>query len=112
MPDTFDQNRRRHRRHSLRCPATVSFSNTDAEAETLDISREGLALRTGALLDERQQVQVLFDAVGENRGVIEVTGKVLRTEGDRVAIRFTKLNDTSLQHLQSWLLDQATSPRA
>jgi hypothetical protein len=106
------ENRRRYRRHVLNRPATVCFSNTDAEAETLDICREGLALRTGALLDERQQVQVLFDAVGGNKGVIEVTGRVVRTQGDRVAIRFTKLTEASLQRLQSWLLDRRELPQA
>jgi hypothetical protein len=91
-------------------PATVNFCETDADAHTLDISREGLALRTGAILDSDQTIRVIFDPEGNNHNVIEVTGKVVRTEGDTVAVKFTHLDEQSLQRLQSWLVDRSCSP--
>jgi PilZ domain len=101
---TMLQERRRAARVSVEIPviARVSGSGIMA-AQVSDLSRGGLALQCGRLLELESEVSLLFPLPGSNT-VVRVTGKVVNRDATgRAGIRFSFVPELDLSFLESWL---------
>jgi hypothetical protein len=98
-----DDNRRRYTRLTCKVPATLEYAGTGFDANLVDVSLDGVAMSTGALVDTEQPVAVRFDPVARGQMTVEAHGSVIRNDNGRVAVQITDIDQLSTQRLTAWL---------
>ncbi|MFP4355819.1 MAG: PilZ domain-containing protein [Phycisphaerae bacterium] len=97
------ENRRRYTRLNCRVPGTLECDGTPFDANIVDVSLNGVAISTGALVDTQQPVSVKFDPVARGQMTVEASGNIIRNDNGRIAIRIQSIDPLSTQRLTAWL---------
>jgi len=101
------------RRHALRqrvnTPAFASFDGVTG-GMILDLSEEGMAMQSGALL-EAHSIVPFHLSLGEPAAYLETTGYVAWADAlGRAGVRFSELPDEARIRLRDWLTEHAADP--
>ena len=95
---------RRTRRVPLKSRVQLHFRGQDIEAETIDISMEGLLIRTSKTIPIGSSVEVRLH-LGQAASPILGSGSIVRLHGrDLMGIHLARLNIAESQRLQEFLL--------
>src|SRR5262245_56093486 len=99
---------RRRIRQKVHTPAYASFSGNSAGpvldlSEILDISEDGMAIRTSSPLEPNCSVNLCLD-LSETKAYIHTTGHVVWVDNaGRAGIRFPQMPESSARQLKEWL---------
>lgn len=99
---------RRRIRQKVHTPAYASFSGNASGpvldlSEILDISEDGMAIRTSSPLEPNRNVNLCLD-LSETKAYIHTTGQVIWVDNSgRAGIRFPSMPETSQRQLKEWL---------
>lgn len=105
----FVANRRRCLRQRVHGPAFASFDGVTG-GMILDLSEEGMAMRTAAPLEIRQRVQLQLDLT-EPVTRLETTGYIAWADAlGRAGVRFSELPEDARRRLNEWLTVNADTP--
>jgi CheY-like chemotaxis protein len=100
----IEHQERRTRRVPLKSRVQIHYRGQDIEAETIDISMEGLLIRTPRNLPVGSSVEVRLH-LGQATSPIVGSGSVVRFHGrDQMGIHLGRLNIAESQRLQEFLL--------
>lgn len=101
--------RRRCLRQRVHAPAFASFDGVTG-GMILDLSEEGMAMRTAAPLEIEQRVRVQVD-LREPVGHFETTGYIAWADAlGRAGVRFSELPEDARRRLNEWLTVNADTP--
>ena len=105
----FVADRRRCLRQTVHAPAFASFDGVTG-GMILDLSEEGMAMRTAAPLKAKQRVQLQVDLT-EPIAHLETTGYIAWADAlGRAGVRFSELPEDARQRLNEWLTVNADAP--
>jgi hypothetical protein len=101
--------RRRCLRQRVHAPAFASFDGVTG-GMILDLSEEGMAMRTAAPLGIEERVEVQVDLT-EPTGHVETTGYIAWADAlGRAGVRFSELPEDARRRLNEWLEANADAP--
>lgn len=105
----FFADRRRCVRQRVHAPAFASFDGVTG-GMILDLSEEGMAMRTAAPLEIEQAVRVHVDLTSPT-GHLETTGYIAWADAlGRAGVRFSELPEDARRRLNEWLTVNADAP--
>lgn len=105
----FIADRRRCLRQTVHAPAFAAFDGVTG-GMILDLSAEGMAMRTAAPLRPHQRVQLQVDLT-EPRAHLETTGYIAWADAlGRAGVRFSELPEDARRRLNEWLTVNADAP--
>lgn len=105
----FIADRRRCLRQTVHAPAFAAFDGVTG-GMILDLSAEGMAMRTAAPLRPLQRVQFQVDLT-EPTAHLETTGYIAWADAlGRAGVRFSELPEDARQRLNEWLTVNADAP--
>ncbi|MBN2124166.1 MAG: PilZ domain-containing protein [Deltaproteobacteria bacterium] len=106
------EERRRFTRVLFRVKAEVTAQGIHYEAEEIrNLSAGGCLLAIGADLEPETPCQVRILLTGTDKPLdVTALGKVVRSEGGRIAVKFTETDPESLFHLRSIVLYNSEDP--
>jgi hypothetical protein len=105
----FFADRRRCVRQRVHAPAFASFDGVTG-GMILDLSEEGMAMRTAAPLEIDQPVRVHVDLTSPT-GHLETTGYIAWADAlGRAGVRFSELPEDARRRLNEWLTVNADAP--
>jgi hypothetical protein len=105
----FVADRRRCLRQRVHAPAFASFDGVTG-GMILDLSEEGMAMRTSAPLEVRQRVEMQVDLTGPAAHV-ETTGYIAWADAlGRAGVRFSDLPEDARRRLNEWLAENEDTP--
>ncbi len=105
----FIADRRRCLRQTVHAPAFAAFDGVTG-GMILDLSAEGMAMRTAAPLRPHQRVQLQVDLT-EPTAHLETTGYIAWADAlGRAGVRFSELPEDARQRLNEWLTVNADAP--
>ena len=105
----FFADRRRCVRQRVHAPAFASFDGVTG-GMILDLSEEGMAMRTAAPLGIEQPVRVRVDFTSPT-GHLETTGYIAWADAlGRAGVRFSELPEDARRRLNEWLMVNADAP--
>jgi hypothetical protein len=105
----FIADRRRCLRQTVHAPAFAAFDGVTG-GMILDLSAEGMAMRTAAPLRPLQRVQLQVDLT-EPTAHLETTGYIAWADAlGRAGVRFSELPEDARRRLNEWLTVNADAP--
>lgn len=105
----FIADRRNCLRHKVHAPAFASFDGVTG-GMILDLSEEGMAMRTAVPLEVRRRVQLHLDLT-EPATHLETTGYIAWADAlGRAGVRFSDLPEEARRRLNEWLALNAEAP--
>jgi CheY-like chemotaxis protein len=100
----IEQGQRRTRRVQIKSRVQLQYCGQEIDGETVDVSMEGLLIRTPRMIPLGSSVGVCLH-LGQSKNPILGAGSVVRLHGrDQLGIHLGRLNITESQRLQEFLL--------